>query len=116
MRASWLLTLPLAALLVLFAVSNTAPVTLGLWPFDVTVELPLSVAVLAVSAIAFLFGAIVVWTTALPVRMRARRLENSTTALRAEVDQLRKALARAPGPGYGGPAPTERPAALLPPR
>jgi uncharacterized integral membrane protein len=112
MRWSWLLTLPLGALLVLFAVSNTSPVRLGLWPFDVTVELPLSIAVLGVSAIAFLFGAIVVWTTAIPVRMRARKLENSATALRAEVDQLRKALARAPGPA---PTPDGR-AALPPPR
>ena len=96
MRASWLVTLPLAALLVLFAVSNTAVVTLGLWPFDRTVELPLSVAVLGVSAVAFLFGAIVVWTAGLPVRMRARRLANTADALRAEVDELKKSLARAP--------------------
>lgn len=96
MRASWLVTLPLAALLVLFAVSNTAVVRLGLWPFDQTVELPLSVAVLGVSAVAFLFGAIVVWTAGLPVRMRARRLQNSAEALRAEVDELKKSLARAP--------------------
>lgn len=97
MRASWLVTLPLAALLVLFAVSNTAVVSLGLWPFDQTVELPLSVAVLGVSAVAFLFGAIVVWMAGLPLRMRARRLANTADALRAEVDELKKSLARAPG-------------------
>lgn len=98
MRASWLVTLPLGVLLVLFAVSNTTEVRLALWPFDQTVDLPLSVAVLGVSAIAFLFGAIVVWTASLPVRMRARRLHNTAEALRAEVDELKKSLARAPGP------------------
>lgn len=96
MRASWLITIPLGALVVLFAVSNTQLVRLGLWPFDMTVELPLSVAVLAVSAVAFLLGAFVVWTAGLPTRMRARRLENSATALRGEVDELRRKLARSP--------------------
>jgi uncharacterized integral membrane protein len=96
MRASWLLTLPLAALLVLFAVSNTAMVRLGLWPFDQTVELPLSVAVLGVSAVAFLFGAVVVWSAGLPLRMRARRLQNTASALSAEVEELKKSLARTP--------------------
>ncbi len=96
MRWSWLITLPLGALVVLFAVSNTELVRLRLWPFDVTAELPLSVAVLAVSAIAFLLGAFVVWTAGLPTRMRARRLENSTTALQGEVDELRRKLARSP--------------------
>jgi uncharacterized integral membrane protein len=96
MRASWLITLPLAALLVLFAVSNTETVRLRLWPFDVTVDLPLSVAVLGVSAIAFLFGATVAWLAGLPARIRARRLENTANALRAEVDELKRKLARAP--------------------
>jgi putative membrane protein len=104
MRASWLVTIPLAALLVLFAVSNTEVVRLKLWPFDHTADLPLSVAVLGVAAVAFLFGAFVVWTAALPVRLRARRLESTTAALRAEVDELRRALARTPAAEKPSPA------------
>lgn len=112
MRASWLLILPLGALIVLFAVSNTEIVTLGLWPFDYTVALPLSVAVLGVSAAGFLFGATVVWCAGVPLRLRARRLQNSADALRGEVDELRRALARSPA---AASPPAGRPAtALLP--
>jgi uncharacterized integral membrane protein len=104
MRASWLITLPLAALLVLFAVSNTEVVRLKLWPFDHTADLPLSVAVLGVSAVAFLFGATVAWLAGLPARMKARRLENTANALRAEVEELKKTLARTPGTEKPSPA------------
>jgi hypothetical protein len=54
MRLIWIVTALAAVLVVLFVVSNTAPVALGLWPFDARIVLPLSVAVLAVAAIAFL--------------------------------------------------------------
>ena len=37
-----LIGLPLLLLLVLFALSNTAPVRLGLWPTDYALQLPLS--------------------------------------------------------------------------
>ena len=35
-----LIGLPLLLLLVLFALSNTVPVRLGLWPSDYTLQLP----------------------------------------------------------------------------
>ena len=49
-----LIALPLLLILVLFALSNTAPVRLRLWPTDYALELPLSLAVLGAMAIAFL--------------------------------------------------------------
>ena len=41
-----LIALPLLLIMVLFALSNTAPVRLHLWPTDYALELPLSLAVL----------------------------------------------------------------------
>ncbi len=95
MRLTWIVTLIAAVLVVLFVVSNTAPVAIGLWPFDARLVLPLSVAVLAIAALAFLFGAAITWFAAMPHRAKARRLERSVEVLQAEVGTLKDSLARA---------------------
>lgn len=105
MRLTWIVTLIAAVLVVLFVVSNTAPVALGLWPFDARLVLPLSLAVLAIAAVAFLFGATIAWLSSMPHRARARRLDRSVEVLQAEVATLKDSLARAearrPAPGKG---------------
>mgnify|MGYP005867439923 FL=1 len=110
MRLTWIVTLIAAVLVVLFVVSNTAPVAIGLWPFDARVVLPLSVAVLAIAALAFLFGAAITWFASIPHRAKARRLERSVEVLQAEVGTLKASLARAEArrPAVArGPASTE---------
>jgi putative membrane protein len=74
---------PFLLLLVLFALSNTAPVTLGLWPTDFALRLPVSVAVLGAMALAFIAGALLVWCEALRQRGRARRAEARVRLLEA---------------------------------
>jgi lipopolysaccharide assembly protein A len=76
---------PFLLLLVLFALSNTAPVALGLWPTDLAVRLPLSLAVLAGMAVAFLAGALLVWGETLRQRRRARRAEARVRLLEARL-------------------------------
>jgi uncharacterized integral membrane protein len=95
MRLTWIVTLIAAVLVVLFVVSNTAPVAIGLWPFDARVVLPLSVAVLAIAALAFLFGAAIAWFASMPHRAKAKRLERSVEVLQAEVGTLKDRLAQA---------------------
>ncbi len=87
-----LIALPLLLLLVLFALSNTQGVRLGLWPTDLTLDLPLAVAVLAAMGIAFLIGAIVLWVSVLGARMRARRAEHTARLLEAQIAQLQAEL------------------------
>lgn len=87
------LLLPVLVLIVLFVVSNTAPVRLGLWPTGWTLEAPLALAVLAGMAIAFLLGALFVWLPALGARRRARRAEAKIIALDAELAALKSRLA-----------------------
>lgn len=96
---SWRLVLlsPLALLLVLFAVSNREPVALRLWPFDLEWDAPLSVAVLVISAMAFLLGAGIAWGTSLKHRRRAREMEATAKTLRAEIAELRSRVAREVG-------------------
>jgi len=91
-RWHWLVTLPVAALLVLFALSNRAPVRLTLWPFNLAVEAPVSLVVLAVAAIAFLAGALLASLTAWRHLRRARRLERETARLAQEIVALRHRL------------------------
>jgi putative membrane protein len=84
---------PLLFLLVLFALSNPQAVHLGLWPTDVVVDLPLSIAILLSMAVAFMVGALLLWLSAVAARLRARRAENAVKMLEAQVAELKKRLA-----------------------
>jgi uncharacterized integral membrane protein len=84
---------PLLFLLVLFALSNPQAVHLGLWPTDVVVDLPLSIAILLSMAVAFVVGALLLWLSAVGARLRARRAESAVKMLEAQVAELKKRLA-----------------------
>ena len=96
-----LIAIPLLLLLVLFALSNTMPVRIGLWPTDFSATLPLSLAILGAMAIAFLLGGVVVWMSELGQRRRARRAEQAVRQLEAQVQEL-KARLPAPPAASGG--------------
>jgi uncharacterized integral membrane protein len=91
-----LIGLPLLLLLVLFALSNRQPVALRVWPTDYAATLPLSLAVLAGMAIAFLAGGLLVWVSELVQRRRARRAEQTVRLLEAQVQELKARLAETP--------------------
>jgi putative membrane protein len=80
---------PLLFVLVLFALSNPQPVHLGLWPTDLTIDIPLSITVLLAMAVAFVLGALLLWLSALGARLRARRAEHSVKMLEAQVAELK---------------------------
>jgi uncharacterized integral membrane protein len=81
----FLLLLPFLVLLVAFALSNPQPVPLGLWPTDFTVEVPVSLAILAASGLFFFLGALFVWFGTVAARNRHRRAERRAAALEAEL-------------------------------
>ncbi len=87
-----LIAAPFLLILALFALSNTAPVHLTLWPTDFVLEMPLSLAILAAMAIAFLLGGAVVWINELGQRRRARREEETVRLLEAQVQDLKSRL------------------------
>ena len=93
-----LIGLPLLLLLVLFALSNTAPVRLGLWPSDYTLQLPLSLTILGGMAIAFLAGGMIVWLSELGQRRRARHAEQAVRLLEAQVQDLKARVPQTPPP------------------
>ena len=88
-----IVTFVLCMPLVLFALSNTAPVRLGLWPVDYSIDVPLSLAILIAMAIAFILVALAVWFSALAQRQRARRAERAVRQLEAQVEDLKARIA-----------------------
>lgn len=87
-----LIIAPLLLVLVLFALSNTVPVRLGLWPTGFSLEAPLSLAILGGMAIAFLAGGLLVWVSELAQRRRARRAEHTIRLLEAQVQELKSRM------------------------
>jgi uncharacterized integral membrane protein len=83
---------PLLLVVVLFGLSNTAPVRLGIWPTDYAIEAPLSLAVLGAMAIAFLLGGALVWINELGQRRRASRAERASRQLEDQVNDLKARL------------------------
>jgi putative membrane protein len=84
-----LLAAPLLFILILFALSNKQAVELGLWPTDVQIELPVSIAVLTIAGLFFLFGALVAWSGTLSERTRAKRAEATVRQLEAQLASVR---------------------------
>lgn len=70
----WVLTVAVLAGMISFTLLNKASVTIAWFPVFTTLELPVSVLVLAVFAIGFIIGGIMVWIDAAPKRRELREL------------------------------------------
>ncbi len=108
----FLIALPFLLVLVLFALSNTQSVHLGLWPTDLGLDAPLSIVVLVGMAIAFVLGALALWFSALAARHRARRAEHRVRALEAQLQQAARAARPAAMPASLSPLPAALPARI----
>ncbi len=89
---------PLLLFLVLFALSNRQPVSITLWPTDISTTTPLWLMVLGLGALFFLIGAMLVWLAEAPARRRLAGLERQCAALSAELAGLRREAAAAEPP------------------
>ncbi len=115
-RLSWILTLPLIIVTVVFAAANFDFVSLDLWPFAFSLSVPLSVLILGSLFLGVLIGGLAVWLSAGRTRRCARQARRRADELEREVARLRgerERAAGAPGAGPGGsagpPAPAEGP-------
>ncbi len=84
-----LIVIPLLIVLIAFALSNQGTVRLGLWPTDILLDLPLSVAVLVAAGVFFVVGAFMTWGGSLSLRARARRAEQAVRRLEAQLEASR---------------------------
>ena len=98
----WIVGVPLLLLMVVFALSNSQPVPLGLFPLGhLPFEVPLSVVVLAAMGLGFFLGGLRLWFTALHHRRALRRAELTVQLLEARHQEL-KARTSDPGLGHAG--------------
>jgi uncharacterized integral membrane protein len=103
---SWIIMLPVALVVIAFAVSNRDAVTVALWPFPGSVAAPLYAFVLAAVAVGFIGGGAVAWLSGgrarRQTRLNARRAETAEDALsrlrqeQADADQRRRDAAALP--------------------
>jgi uncharacterized integral membrane protein len=92
-----LILVPLALLIVMFAVANRAPVLIGLDPFGAQPPMfafisPLYLALMAALIFGVVVGGVAAWMSQGPRRRRARRLAAELKAARAEVEALRRQI------------------------
>ena len=104
-RFSWILTLPLIAVAVIFSIANRESVTLDLWPFELSLQLPLFVILLACIAFGLVVGGMATWLSAAPARRNARQTRRRVAEL--ERDRAARAVVPPANSGQPGlPAPT----------
>ena len=82
----WLVTAPLAVVLIIFAVNNRDSVTLSFWPLPVTLQAPLYLVALLALLVGFLIGELIALTNGRRWRRQARHSAK-------RVSELERALA-----------------------
>lgn len=105
----WLVLVPLAIVILMFAVANRQLVTISFDPFSATdpamaVTLPLFVLVFILVVIGVLIGGVAAWMRQARYRRAARALEGDVAGLRRELALLSERLAAAQ-PASGSEAP-----------
>lgn len=103
-RLNWLITLPFAIIVVVFAINNRASVPLSLWPFDVAVTLPTYLVVFGAMLVGFLAGGFAAWLTGLSAKREARRNRSKLTKLERVIGGSKGPPAKT-GPTGTEPAP-----------
>lgn len=90
----WLLAIPVALLIVVFAVANRHEVRLDLWPLPWAMDLPVYLAVLGALAKGIVIGAVAMWLSGFRARRNAREQRRRAESL----DRQLRALQSAPAP------------------
>ncbi|WP_374310719.1 lipopolysaccharide assembly LapA domain-containing protein [Dongia sp.] len=110
-RLAWIVTLPVALLVILFALMNRQEVSLSLWPLPWDLTAPLFLFTLGAILFGFLFGALATWLSGGTTRQKLRAAKRE---LADAHDQL-AILKRQQGPAETGKAILHRPPTALPP-
>jgi len=85
----WLLALPIALLIVVFAVANRHDVRLELWPLPWVLDLPVYLAVLGALVKGIVIGLLVAWLAGTGARRRAREHKRRADSLQRQLDAAR---------------------------
>lgn len=99
-----LILLPLAVIVVVFAIHNREAVAIDLWPLTLQASPPLFVLVLGVFLAGFLIGGTVAWLSGGRSRGRARKEHHRLMDLERDVAEKKQAEAAATTTSTGLPA------------
>ena len=86
--------LPVAILVVAFAMVNRATVSVNLWPLDYSIETPIVALVLISASAGLALGGIVSWISAVGRRRQVRAVTRDLATARSEAARLRETLKR----------------------
>ncbi|MEQ8665028.1 MAG: LapA family protein [Rhodospirillales bacterium] len=94
---TWIILLPLAALIIVFAVVNRELTTINLWPLPFVIDLPLFSVIFGGALVGIVWGGIAAWSAAGPTRQKARErarevhdLSDENRRLKGRVEELEK--------------------------
>ena len=114
---TWIIVIPLAAVIIAFAVANRQTVTVSFDPFSsaspaYAATLPLFVVIFVVLILGVLVGGIAAWIRQGKWRRAARRLDGEVRALHDEIEGIRRRFGT---PQKPAPAARASPLAAIPP-
>jgi uncharacterized integral membrane protein len=90
-RFGWVVSIPVIAIVALFAVNNRQGVDLELWPLPWALpSIPLFVLTLGSILFGFLFGCMVMWLTGAKHRRRLREARRDLDATRSELHVVKQ--------------------------
>lgn len=102
----WIVTIPVAIAVVVFALANRELVVVDIWPLPLSLQQPLFLFILGSFLFGFLVGAVIMWFSAGRYRRRARAARNRVAQLEHDVrllqhDKAHAAAKAAEAPGGG---------------
>ncbi len=103
-RLRWLITVPLALILIVFAVNNRHLVDVSLWPLDFIVRWPLFVFVYIGVVAGFFGGAVVAWASTMQRHRRTRQRRADKGSRAADVARRKGEAQSSEGAGKTPPA------------
>ncbi len=108
----WLVLVPLAILILMFAVANREIVTVSFDPFNATtpaasVSVPLFVLIFVLVILGVVIGGVAAWLRQSGYRRAARQRDADVTGLRREIETLNHKLDERLDDGFGAPVPNK---------
>ncbi|MBI2256308.1 MAG: LapA family protein [Proteobacteria bacterium] len=89
-RFAWIVTVPIALLVILFALMNRQEVSLSLWPFPWDVTAPLFLFTLGAVVFGFFFGALATWLSGRTTRQKLRATGRALAETRDELAHAKR--------------------------
>ncbi|WP_119460882.1 LapA family protein [Rhodospirillaceae bacterium SYSU D60014] len=92
---SWIFTVPVTAIVVLFAITNRSLATLSFWPLPWEMNLPIYLIILSALFVGFMLGAVVAWLSGGRRRRQTRQLAEQVRAQSRQIAELQRRQAEA---------------------